>query len=102
MSVNHSIGINPAKTKHLGKNFHTIDFDFDSQQLTIGNQKFKLKPDDIQNLIYECNERWLKNEKTIIINGYEVPVTKYEIERINETCETIKRISHQRYRFFGK
>ncbi len=102
MSVNLSIGIDPKKTKHLGQNFHTIDFDFDTRLLTVGNQKFKLNPDDIQNLIYECNERWLKNEKTITINGYEIPVTKYEIERINETCETIKRVSHQRYRFFGK
>lgn len=102
MSVNLSLGINPKKTKHLGPIFHTIDFDFETKELTLGNQKFKIRQDDVQELIYQCNERWLKNEKVIQINGYEVPVTKYEIERINETCEAIKRIAHQRYRFMGR
>jgi len=102
MSVNLTIGINPKKTKHLGPLFHTIDFDFESGKLTLGSQKFRLKPDDVQELIYQCNERWLRGENKIEINGYEVEVTKKEIERISETCENIKRISHQRFRFFGR
>jgi hypothetical protein len=102
MSVNHSININPKKTKHLGPIFHTIDYDFDSKEMTLGNRKFKLNQDDIQDLIYQCNERWLKGENFVVLNGFQVDVTLKELERINETCENIKRVNWQRYRFFGK
>lgn len=102
MSVNLTVAINPKKTKHLGPIYHTIDFDFDSGKLILGDRQFKLKQDDVQELIYQCNERWLRGENKIEINGYEVNVTKKEIERISETCENIKRIAYQRFRFFGR
>lgn len=102
MSVNLSLGINPEKTKSFGPLFHTIDYDFDSKIFSIGKQKIKLGLEQIQDLIYECNDRFLRNEKKVTINGLEFDVTKDELHRIFETCENIKRIAYQRYRFFGK
>ena len=47
MSVNMTLAMNPEKTKHLGKYFHTIDYNTISEgksigQLTIGSNKFNL------------------------------------------------------------
>lgn len=102
MSVNLSLGINPEKTKTFGPLFHTIDYDFDSKIFSIGKQKIKLGLEQIQDLIYECNDRYLRNESMVTIAGYEIEVTKHELQRIFETCENIKRTAYQRYRFFGK
>lgn len=101
MSVNLRTAINEKKTKHLGPLFHTIDYDFDERRFMIGDKKIKFYPDDAQNLIYQCNDKYLRNENRIEINGFEFEVTKKELERIFETCENIKRIKYQRYRFFG-
>lgn len=102
MSVNLSLGINPKKTAHLGPIFHTIDFDCETKELSIGNQKLRIKMDLVQDLIYQFNERWLKNETVVDINGHIVTVTKHEIARLIETFENVKRTNYQRYRFFGK
>ena len=71
MSVNQRFGINQTKTAHLGKLFHTIDFETDegyTQREFLNNSKTST-----------CG--------TFCIGGSEFKLTLSELKRLSETAE---------------
>ena len=92
MSVNMTLAMNPEKTKHLGKYFHTIDYNTISEgksigQLTIGSNKFNLSLMQLKDLFYEYKvlSNYAKAPSVVTILGYEFKLTQTEIIRIYET-----------------
>jgi hypothetical protein len=82
MSVNQRFGINQEKTKSLGKNFHTIDFDF--------NDAFS-KTDYLD-----------KNNRIPVgafyIGNSQFNISMAELERIGETIENAKDVLFKKYK----
>lgn len=82
MSVNQRYGINPNKTEHLGKMFHTIDF--------------------------ECNENYAESEYlekskraicgSFIIGNSEFKLTYSELKRVMETAENALETLKKKYK----
>lgn len=83
MSVNTTVGMNPAKVKRFGNLFGTIDF----------------------NVIEHPNKTQLERfgndtlAGTLQIGGKEFELTLAELDRIVETCNIAKTVFFQKYRF---
>ena len=82
MSINLSPGINPEKTKNLGKFFHTLDFEF--------NDSF-------------AQNDYLNRNSKIPVGHFFIGKSKFEIsiaemERIIETMEAAKDTLYKKYK----
>lgn len=98
MSTNHSFGINPQKTQHLGSLYHTIDFHTDtvlpyfSGRLSINGIDMKFNEQSIQNLkryLVNKNINTNVNLSSINISGNQFNMTHHEVLRVIETIDTV-------------
>lgn len=81
MSVNQRFGMDPDKTKHLGRNFSTIDFEVNPAS----RHNLKVKGEDAI-------------AGKLLIGGKEFNCTLAELDRIIETCQLAKTVFWQKYR----
>lgn len=108
MSVNLRFGINQEKVKKFGKYFGSIDFEVASTnrsqlsrlqessiagEFLIADKRYKCTLDDLDAISEEAKlgECW--------IHGFEYKVTRFELERIIETCNLARQTFFQKYRF---
>lgn len=108
MSVNQRFAINQKKVAHMGKYFGSIDFEVASTNKSqlrikenkvhvgdflIADKRYKCSLDDLDAISEEAKhgECW--------IHGNEYRVTRFELERIVETCNLAKQVFFAKYRF---
>lgn len=108
MSVNLIFGINQEKVRKFGNYFGSIDFEVASTnrsqlkikenqviagEFIIAGKRYKCTLDDLDAISEEAKhgECW--------IHGNEYKVTKFELERIVETCNLAKQVFFSKYRF---
>ena len=87
MGVNFSFGINPNNTKHLGKLFHTIDYETIDNQgyLTIGKSRFKLNQADLKEMHFNHKPGQFKKSDVYTFKGIELNGLEY-----GRLCETFR------------
>lgn len=108
MSVNLIYAMNPEKVRKFGKYFGTIDFHpFSTNrsqlrqkegQVTVGEleisgKRFKLTMDELDNLIYDCQQGICS------IKGQTWDLNQNEFQRMIETLQNAKLVFFQKYRF---
>lgn len=85
MSVNQRFGINEAKTAHLGRLFHTIDFETDN---SFSQSEF-------------LNKSRSSVCGTFCIGGSEFKLTLPELKRLSETAELALANFNKNYKLGG-
>jgi hypothetical protein len=85
MSVNQRFGINPDKTSHMGKLFHTIDFEM--------NDSFREKDFLDKSRSAVCG--------TFCIGGSEFKLTISELKRLSETADLALANMNKNYKLGG-
>jgi hypothetical protein len=85
MSVNQRFGINPDRTSHMGKLFHTIDFEM--------NESFREKEFLDKSRTAFCG--------TFHIGDKEFKLTINELKRLSETAELALTNMHKNYKLGG-
>lgn len=87
MGVNFSFGINPNNTKHLGKLFHTIDYETENGQgyLIIDKSRFKINQSELKELHFNNRPGQFKKSEIYMFKGIELNGNEY-----GRLCETLK------------